>query len=56
MDDDLVVDVVIWDAQIAGVVSGNDMMTDLPPLSRVVELLIEIAVKPKRGPAYAPSK
>lgn len=48
VNQDLVVDVMICYAKIATIVSGNDVVSNLTPLLRSIEPLIDMSVKPKR--------
>ena len=49
MDIDPTVDLVPIDSQIATIVTNDDMIPNLLPLARPVELLVDVAVPTKRG-------
>ena len=52
VNQDLVVDLMTVDPEVAPFVSCNHMQTNLSPLSRSVELLVDVSVEPKGLNAY----
>ena len=47
VDDDSVKNISTGDSKIAAAISGDDQITNSPPLRRAVEKLIHVPVKPK---------
>lgn len=47
VDDDSVKNISTWNSKIAAVISGDDQITNSPPLRRAVEKLIHVSVKSK---------
>ena len=45
VNDESVEDVIAFDPEVAALISGNDVMADLPPLSRCIELLVNIPIE-----------
>lgn len=52
MDDDSTVDLIALDAQITAIVSDNNLVSSLSPLSRAVKALIDPSIEPKGGCSY----
>lgn len=49
MDDDLVIDLIAFDAEVHTEISGDHIVTSLLPLSRSVESLVQITIEPESG-------
>lgn len=49
MDDDLVIDLIPFDAEVHTEISGDHIVTSLLPLSRSVESLVQVTIEPESG-------
>lgn len=52
VDENLVVDVVICYAKVTTIVSSNDVVSNLTPLLRSIELLVDVSIEPKGLNSY----